>query len=396
MPSTSRARWILADIAALRALLLLFRGAVADWDYGSLRQLLASPFFRAGIDLRPIDFIAGERRIRGLESWSEALRSLAEAAADPRRSGRLERKGMQARLLTEDLAAFDSLVDQIAPVSATRTESEWVDLTLDILEGRRFELRSRLLDVPVGRYDLVRADQRGVESLVDLLREWREIGKVEEELEPTEWFDRLRRLLESNEIALTTPESRGVQVLEAHEAALGAYRHAFVVHANDGVFPQPWTNRTVFSEPEIQHLKDLGLPLSSRDDALRRERALWAAVTSLDSVTFSCRAMSPDGQLLTPCLLIPADTIPRPDTPKESGAVGTDADRDNKARFRGPTRRRSTARSAPTPIGSTRRGSWRRKRNGWSVPFDPGVRGRSDPWTRTRCARRYSRPGARS
>jgi RecB family exonuclease len=333
VPSTSRARWVLADIAALRALLLLFRGAAQDWDYGSLRQLLASPFFRAGIDLRSFDFIAGERRIRGLGPWSEALRGLAVAAAEERGVRRLKLTGIGPRHLAEDLAAFEALVDQIGPLSATRTEREWIDLTLDILEGRRFEVRRRLSEVPVGRYDLVRADQRGVEALRELLREWRGLGRAEDALGPTEWFDRLRRLLESNEIALTTPESRGVQVLEAHEAALGAYRHAFLVHANDGVFPRPWTNRGVFSEPEILQLKELGLPVSSREDALRREVALWTAVTSLDSVTFSCRAMSPEGHLLTPSLLIPAHTVPWSDSSIEAGAThgGSDVDRFSKA-----------------------------------------------------------------
>ncbi|MCL7968760.1 MAG: PD-(D/E)XK nuclease family protein [marine benthic group bacterium] len=310
VPSTSRARHTLADIAALRALLILFRGAANDWDYGSLRQLLASPFFRAGIDLRPVDFLAGERRIRGLDQWTEGLKALVAAAADDRMSGRLARAGMNTVHLAEDLASFESLAAQIGPLSDGRTEREWIDLSLEILDGRRFGFRRRLSEVPAGRYDLVRVDQRGVEVLRELLGEWRELRKTEDALGPAEWFDRLRRLLASNEIALTTPESRGVQVLEAHEAALGAYRRVFLVRANDGVFPQPWTTRGVFSEPEILRLKDHGLPLTTRDDALRREIALWTAVTSVDSVTFSCRSTSSEGHPLTPSLLIPADVVP--------------------------------------------------------------------------------------
>ena len=58
VPSTSRSRWRLSDIAALRALLLLFRGAAQDWDYRSLRNLVASPFFDCAIDLRVIDYIS--------------------------------------------------------------------------------------------------------------------------------------------------------------------------------------------------------------------------------------------------------------------------------------------------------------------------------------------------
>ncbi len=323
VPSTSRARHTLADIAALRAILLLFRGAANQWDYGSLRQLLASPFFRVEIDLRPIDFLAGERRICGLAQWTEALRGLVAAASDDRTSGRLAREGMNSVHLAEDLASFEALADQIGSLSADRTEREWIDLTLEILEGRRFGIRRQLSEIPAGRYDLVRADQRGVEALRELLREWRGLRTIEDALGPAEWFDRLRRLLASNEIALTTPESRGVQVLEAHEAALGAYRQGFLVHANDGVFPQPWTTRGVFSEPEILRLKDHGLPLTTRDDALRREIALWTAVTSLDSVTFSCRSTSQEGHPLTPSLLIPANVVPW-----EDGSIDADDARD--------------------------------------------------------------------
>ena len=334
VPSTSRARHNLAEIAALRALLLLFRGAADNWDYGSLRQLLASPFFRAGIDLRPIDFIAGQRRVRGLDEWLAALRGLGAAATDERMSGKLAREGIRAGHLEEDLASLELLAEQIGPLSASRSEPAWIDLTLAILEGRRFELRRRLSEAPAGRYDLVRTDQRGVEVLRELLREWRELRTVEDAFGPAEWFDRLRRLLESNEFALTTPESRGVQVLEAHEAALGAYRHAFVVHANDGVFPQPWTNRGVFSESETQWLKDRGLPLTTRDDALRREVALWTAVTSLDSVTFSCRAMSPEGHFLSPSLLIPKNIIPWTGGSTESAATADGRDVDRVSRVR--------------------------------------------------------------
>jgi RecB family exonuclease len=309
VPSTSRARWRLSDIAALRALLLLFRGAAEDWDYRSLRNLVASPFFDSSIDLRLIDFISRQKRVRGLEAWWAALRSLAEAAADDTRAASLAVEGIYADRMDGDIAGFEALAGRLQPLSGVRSEREWIDRTLEILDGGQFEFRRLVSEPSAERYDLVRADQRGVETLRELLSEWRDLQASADPFGPDEWLARLHRLLESNEIALTTPDLRGVQVLEAHEAALGSYQQSYIVHANDGVFPRPYVNRGVFSEAESVRLKELGLPLAVREDFLRRELALWSAVTSLDSVVFTSRAVSSDGSPRSPSLLIPDTAV---------------------------------------------------------------------------------------
>jgi len=309
VPSTARMRSTLAEVAALRAVLLLFHGAAENWDYRTLRQVLTSPFFDLELDLRPFDFIAAERRVRGLEGWTDSLVRLSEAAVSEQDDGRLARQGIYSGRLGRDVPRFSEFRSATSPLSNERTEPEWIDLTLEILDGRRFDFRRRLSDAPSERWDLVRADQRGVETLRVLLTEWKELQTGEERFGPDEWHDRLRRLLESNEIALTSPGRRGVQVLEAHEAALTPFRHTFVVHANDGVFPRPHIPRGVFSEEESNRLKAIGLPLSTRDDNLRRELALWAAVTGQRSLVFTCREASSDGTPRVPSLLIPMEVV---------------------------------------------------------------------------------------
>lgn len=329
VPSTSRARWLLSDIAALRALLLLFRGAAEDWDYRSVRNLVASPFFDCGIDLRLIDHISRQKRVRGLENWRGAIGSLAEAAADEDRAAGLAVDGIYSDRLQGDLAGFEVLASRLHPLSGERSEREWIDRTLEILDGRRFEYRRRVSEPSAERYDLVRADQRGVEALRELLAEWRELRPSTDRFGPDEWLGRLQRLLEANEIALTSPDLRGVQVLEAHEAALGSYEQTFIVHANDGVFPRPFANRGVFSEPETVRLKELGLPLAVREDFLRRELALWSAVTSQDAVVFTSRAYSPDGNPRSPSLLIPGNAVRWiPAASAEDGSAAAASSRD--------------------------------------------------------------------
>jgi hypothetical protein len=307
-PATVRMRSALAEVAALRAVLLLFQGAAEDWTYRSLRQVLVSPFFDVDLDLRPIDFIARERRVRGLDGWSSALARLRESAETEQGAGRLAREGIYANRLGPDVSRFNEFRETTDPLSEERSEIAWIELTLNVLDGHKFDFRRRLSAAPAERWDLVRADQRGTEALRLLLGEWRELRPREGRFGPAEWHARLRRLLESNEIALTTPARRGVQVLEAHEAALTPFRHTFIVHANDGVFPRPHMARGIFSEDETSRLKSGGLPLSTRDDTLRRELALWTAVTAQSDVVYSCRAAASDGSQLLPSLLIPLDT----------------------------------------------------------------------------------------
>jgi RecB family exonuclease len=122
---------------------------------------------------------------------------------------------------------------------------------------------------------------------------------------PADWYERLRRLLEANELALSTPLKEGVQVLEAHEASLSPFRHTFVVHANDGVFPRTPTSLGVFSDEETLQLRQLGLPLTDRSETMRRERTLWRSVTRGESVTLTYRTTDSNGVPRLPSLMVP-------------------------------------------------------------------------------------------
>ena len=67
----------------------------------------------------------------------------------------------------------------------------------------------------------------------------------------------------------------------------------------------------MFSEEETSRLKEAGLPVSDREDTLRRELALWSAVTAHDCVIFTCRTAGSDGTPRQPSLLIPIDVETR-------------------------------------------------------------------------------------
>jgi len=340
--ATTIVRARLTEIAALKALLALFRGAAANWNYRALRPVLDNTLLDADVDLRTIDFIARMRRVEGLENWGNEIERLITKLEDRCESGAprdraLRGAGLYGDAVGRDLEKFRALRPVLETLSIERTEAEWIDFTLQLLRNEHaaaFDLRRRLCD-PVGepatrgtatgtegqaeldsqRWDIVRLDQRGVRQTEVLLREWLDLDHPSAKLSVADWRQLLHRMLEANELSLTTPAHKGVQVLEAHDAALLPFDHVFVVHANDGIFPRRVPAGGVLSNDERARLRDAGIPLGWRDLDLRRERALWRAVTSTGAVTLTYRTADPKGTPLLPSLLVPThdetEALPR-------------------------------------------------------------------------------------
>lgn len=289
IPTTSRLRSSFAEVPALKAVLLLFRGAARDWPYRQLRQVLASPYFDITIDLRRLERIAAERRITSLDAWSDALA----------------------------VEEFTHFAERARGLSAARPLRDWIALTRELLDPGWFDFRRRACRIAPGRMEIVRLDQQAIESLDGLLRDWTVARAVEDPtpLDVRDWYGQLRRFLHANEIALGTPLRTGVQVLEAHEAALFPFDRSYIIHANDGEFPKRPGTSWLFTDAELGVIRGAGLPLSDRADALRRERILWRAVTAGSRVSISYRTADPNGVPLLPSLLVPehdrASEIPR-------------------------------------------------------------------------------------
>ena len=305
IPNTARIRSPLAEIPALKALLGLFRGAARGWKYRPLRHVLESSYFNLNVDLRSIDYIARKRRVEGLGRWAAELNRLRDVVATTEDDWRYRKEGLFSNRLERDCESFEGFRKQVEELSAPRPLAGWVELTRSLLNPGWFDFRSRLCSDDGGRYEIVRLDQRGVERLDRMLQDWPELEEGGEAIEPAEWYARLRRLLESNELALTTPLQTGVQIVEAHEAALFPFKHTFVVHANDGEFPKRPPTPVIFSEEERRALAERGLPVTHRELWLRRERALWRAVTNNPNVTITYRTADPNGVPLLPSLMVP-------------------------------------------------------------------------------------------
>ncbi len=308
VPATARLRSTLAEVPALRALLDLFRAQAEDWDYRGVRSVTMTPYFGDPLDPAVLDFLASQQRIRGLPSWRASAETIARLSADKlndRARRQLRNRGLTVDRVEATRRRLESLEEAVRPMADWRTETEWIDFTREMTAGDGFGFRRRVCRVVGDRYDVVRLDQRAVTLVDSLLSEWKGLVRGRSKFGAAEWHDRLRRLLEANELALTTPMQEGVQILEAHEAALTPFPHLFVVHANDGEFPRAAPGGGIFSDRERAELGRQGLPLEDRSLNLRRERALWRSVTAGPAVTVTYRTATVGGVPLLPSLMVP-------------------------------------------------------------------------------------------
>lgn len=329
VPATSRRRSRLHEVPALRALLQLFDAVADGWAWTSLRAVVGSPYFDVRLDVRGLDVLASRARPRGVPEWAEGLRRLAEETRSER-GWVLERAGLSAARLERDVARLERFHASIAPLEGDRPEAGWIEATRELLRGRPLDLQRAVCE-PVGeRWDVVRLDQRGVLAVDGLLREWSDLlplaAVADGGLTAAAWRARLGRLLEANEIAISSPRQRGVQVLEAHEAGATPFEHAFVVHANDGVFPQPIPGG-LFTDAERERLVAAGVPLATRALTLERERRLWRASTGSVRVDITYRTADAGGVPRLASLFVPdhdrARELPRTrhELPPQEGEV---------------------------------------------------------------------------
>lgn len=308
VPATARIRTPLAEIPVLKALLELFRGGAEGWGYRTLRHVFASPYFDFRVDLRWVDFLAGLRRPDTLAGWERELASLLERVRAGEESGEMEPElwplRVRAERLEQDLGALTTLRARVEPLAAARSESAWVEAALELVRDGAFGLRALVCRTPDDRYDIVRLDQRGLHQMEELLYEWSQLDLDAASLAPADWYVLLQRLLQSHELQLATPLQKGVQLVEAHDAALTPYRLVFVLHANDGVFPARGGAGGVLSDAERQRLRDAGVRMEDHESELRQERCLWRAVVANPWVEASYRTTNASGTPLLPSLMV--------------------------------------------------------------------------------------------
>jgi len=316
---TARIRTPLTQVPILKAILSIFRAAESEWSYRHLRSVLDNPYLGVELDLQTIDRTAQDKRIESLEQWEVGLSQLLA-----QRENDQENAGYETDTLVPTLAKFKEFRTQVEELDTPHTEAEWIDITLGLAENKTFNLRGRLTESIDDRWDIVRSDQRALLQFENLLKEWGQLEHGRRRFGIEEWYRRLHRVLEADELVVPTPMQKGVQVQEADDAALVPFRHTFVIHANDDEFPRTPKPDGLFLDEERRVLRHLGLPLADEEEILRRERSLWRAVTLGTDTRISYRTTHQhDGKIdpLLPSLMVPshepAKHVLRPRTVKE-------------------------------------------------------------------------------
>ena len=305
VPSTVRIRSKLSEIPALRAVLGLFEAVGEDWSWPTLKLILTSRYFEVPTNLRALEHIASHSRPNGLSDWLEKLDRLQKELHSPE-SWKLKRAGVRVANVEQGVTILKRFMKATSELSHPRSLSDWIQSTRQLIRGHPLGIRARVCE-PVGdRWDVVRLDQRGTLALEQFLREWSNL-LTESDADPIDagaWFVKLKNVLDSNEIALSTPLQHGVQVLEAHEAAMTPFEHVFIVHANDRVFPRSQVGG-LFTEIEREQLSQLGIPLATRELRLERERRLWRGCSGSQRVVVTYWEADSDGNLNLPSVFLP-------------------------------------------------------------------------------------------
>ncbi len=300
---TARIRTPLPEIPAIKALLSILQAASYNWSYSAFRAVLDHPYFNIPLDLKCIDQVASSGRVEGLDEWEEGLNTLGIEIRETRKEQAFP--GLSASTVAECLAQLRKFRTKTENLGTSHTEAEWAKITLRLMEAGVFDLWQRILTPVDNRWDIVRLDEQGLMQFEILLKEWAGLDHSAQRINVSAWHGRLQKVLEPEELALSTPNQKGVQVQSAKDAALVPFRYTFIIHANDGEFPRHPGADGIFLDEERRALRKIGLPFSHREEELRRERSLWRSVTLGSEIRVSYRTTDAGGKPLLPSLMVP-------------------------------------------------------------------------------------------
>ena len=300
---TARIQTPLAEIPAIKALLSILQAASSNWSYVQFRTVLDHPYLNIPLDLKCIDHVASNGRVEGLDEWEEGLKTLAVRIRETRKEH--EFPGLSAAAVAECLEDLGKFRAKVENLESSHTETEWTQITLRLMEAGVFDFWQRILTPVDSRWDIVRLDEQGVKQFEVLLKEWAGLDHSDQRINVSAWHARLQKVLEPEELEISTPSQKGVQVQSAKDAALVPFRYTFIIHANDGEFPRHPGADGIFLDEERRALRKLGLPFSHREEQLRRERSLWRSVALGRETRVSYRTTDAEGKPLLPSLMVP-------------------------------------------------------------------------------------------
>jgi len=279
VPATQRRRHALREVPVVRALASLLAAAADGWTRHGLAELADQPYFASGVDAEIVNRIGFLRRVAGLDAWvTEFLAEGAEAST-----------------------AFVRFAEHARELDSPRPLPEWVEWLGRFLIDDPWAVRAAVARVPLGRFDVVRLDLLAWERLAGVVTEWaralRDWGAPAAEYTAREFHAELDALLDL-ELAVWTPNRRGVPVLEGLAAAYRSFDHLFLVGLEAGRFPVRAPASPLLDDAERAALAGAGLPLEVATEWDRRERALFRVLVAgaREELTLSFARLDPAGR----------------------------------------------------------------------------------------------------
>jgi len=277
---TQRRRHTLREIPVVRALAALLAAAAEGWTRHGLAELADQPYFASELDAGAINAIGYERRVTGLDAWVAALLA----------------SGSDARA-----AAFTQFAERASELDRPRPLAAWIAWLGTFLVEDPWAMRARIETVPGSRVEVVRLDLQGWKGLTKLVGQWSDAvkawGSVEAAMDAAAFHAQLDDLLEM-EIALWTPNRRGVPVLEGLAAAYRSFDHLFLVGLEGGRFPVRSPGSPLLDDAERRALAEAGVPLEPAAEWDRREKELFRILVAgaRERLTVSYAGLDPSGR----------------------------------------------------------------------------------------------------
>ncbi|HET7584488.1 MAG TPA: PD-(D/E)XK nuclease family protein [Gemmatimonadaceae bacterium] len=290
VPATARQRINLAEVPAVRAVGTLFDAAAEGWTRHGLCELADQPYLACGLSARVINEIGYRRRVEGLAAWAAALSALEERtgarlahAGPPNDADEVSVLSDARAELAAARAGFGTFAARAKELDRSRSLLAWLEWLERFLRDDPWGVVRAIYDVPDERFDIARIDLAGWNGLSRIVRDWREavsqFGAGSEVLSVQAFASQLRACL-TGDVALWTPQRRGVAVLEALAAAYRSFDHLFLVGLEAGAFPRAPRASALFDEAERTALAGLGMPFESREVWETRERELFRVLVA--------------------------------------------------------------------------------------------------------------------
>ncbi|KPJ85743.1 MAG: hypothetical protein AMS18_16070, partial [Gemmatimonas sp. SG8_17] len=316
VPATARLRMGFTEIPVVRSVLALFKAAAVGWNRRTIVDLSAQPYYANDLDVGVLNHIGYRAGITGIDAWLAALVQL-ERESQRFESGenddeeRRRRDVPLAVHVSRTVAAFRRFAAIVRPLDETRALLQWVRWLERFLADDPLAITAAIYAVPVGQFELARADLVAWRALGEVVTEWREAleiwGTESSPMDASRFHARLQSVL-SGDTALWTKSRRGVQVLEALAAVYRSFDHVFIVGMEAGRFPSPAPRIAVLDDTDRMALRALGIPLEGVGVWDARERGLFRILLAgaVHSVTLSHVNMDELGDLQAPSSFVDA------------------------------------------------------------------------------------------